>query len=77
MQWGQEERGTLYYTPSEKAKQKGRPLGLFESLVPDITIPTNLSYSSLPMPLYALTETPQVGLEPTTLRLTAEPSIIH
>lgn len=25
MQWGQEEHGRIYYTPSEKAKQKGRP----------------------------------------------------
>jgi len=31
-QWIQEEQGRSYYTPSEKAKQKGRPHQVFEIL---------------------------------------------
>jgi hypothetical protein len=50
MQWSQEEHGRIYYTLSEKAKQKDRPhQAFFREPVLNILYSQNLSYSSLPM----------------------------
>jgi len=68
MQWESGRTRRIYYILSEKAKQKRQtPSGVLSSvLFLNILYSPNLSYSSLPM-------LPQVGLEPTTLRLTEVP----